>query len=97
MILNNMFNTRTIKRLCGEIKIVSEQEKAAKNWIKKLKNNELEKESQNYDKFQQIILEDILGYERSEIQKASTGVKHVIQNHQSCPNLNKYDFTLDFL
>ena len=75
MILNNMFNTRTIKRLCGEIKIVSEQEKAAKNWIKKLKNNELEKESQNYDKFQQIILEDILGYERSEIQKASTGVE----------------------
>ncbi len=59
---NDLFNPKTIKRLCSDVKISISQKKATKEWLKLLEKGELEKEKQNYFKFGLIILKDLLGY-----------------------------------
>lgn len=59
---NDLFNPKTIKRLCSDVKISTAQKKAANDWLKLLESGQLEKEKQNYFKFGLIILKDLLGY-----------------------------------
>jgi len=44
---NDLFNPKTIKRLCSDIKISTTQKKAANDWLKLLESEQLEKEKQN--------------------------------------------------
>jgi len=57
-----LFNEKTIKRLCSGVKITPKQKKNAEEWIKLLESGVLEKEKRNYFKFAIYILRDILGY-----------------------------------
>ncbi len=57
-----LFNERTIKRLCSNVKISQKQKKNANEWIQLLESGALEKERSNYFKFAIYVLRDILGY-----------------------------------
>ncbi|KAF6247115.1 hypothetical protein C6990_05390 [Nitrosopumilus sp. b3] len=59
---NDLFNPKTIRRLCSDVKISTKQKKAASEWLKLLESGQLEKEKQNYFKFGLIVLKDLLGY-----------------------------------
>lgn len=58
----NLFNEKTIKRLCSNVKITQKQKKNAKEWIELLESKSLSKEKSNYFKFALYVLRDILGY-----------------------------------
>ena len=64
--VNELFNPKTIKRLCSSVKISTAQKKASTEWLKLLESGQLEKEKQNYFKFALIILKDLLGYQIKE-------------------------------
>lgn len=57
-----LFNEKTIKRLCSNVKVSPKQKKNANEWIKLLESGSLGKERTNYFKFALYILRDILGY-----------------------------------
>ena len=57
-----LFNEKTIKRLCSNVKITQKQKKNADEWIKLLESGSLAKERANYFKFALYVLKDILGY-----------------------------------
>ena len=58
----DLFNEKTIKRLCSNVKITPQQKKTAQEWLKLLESKVLEKERKNYFKFAGYVLEDLLGY-----------------------------------
>jgi len=62
-----LFNEKTIERLCEDVKISEKQKESASEWLELLENNKLKKEKPNYPKFMQIILQDILGYPIKEL------------------------------
>ena len=64
---NDLFNPKTIKRLCDDVKLSSKQEHAAKEWLRLLDASELEDERKNYLKFATIVLDRMLGYPITEI------------------------------
>ena len=57
-----LFNEKTIKRLCSNVKITQKQKKNAEEWLKLLESGSLLKERANYFKFALYVLKDILGY-----------------------------------
>ena len=57
-----LFNPRTINKLCQDVILTEEQKKNAKKWLKLLKEEKLREEQNNYIPFANIILEGILGY-----------------------------------
>jgi hypothetical protein len=57
-----LFNEKTIKRLCSNVNVSPKQKKNANEWIKLLESGSLEKERTNYFRFAIYILKDILGY-----------------------------------
>ena len=61
--MNDLFNPKTVKKLCSNIEISSEQEEAAKEWLNLLKKGLLKDEKNNYFKFAEIILKRLLGYD----------------------------------
>ncbi len=75
-----LFNKKTIRRLCADIDISPKQEDAAKEWLELLEKNRLEDEKSNYPKFMQIILQDILGYSIKEINFESNNVEFQFAN-----------------
>jgi len=58
VIVNELFNSKTIKRLCSDVKISVSQKKTASEWLKLLESGQLEKEKQN----------DIDGLEKKNIE-----------------------------
>ena len=64
---NDLFNPKTIERLCDDVKLSSKQEHAAKEWLRLLDASELEDEQKNYLKFATIVLDRMLGYPITEI------------------------------
>jgi len=58
----DLFNEKTVKRLCSNIKVSPKQKKNADEWIKLLESGSLVKERTNYFKFALYVLRDILGY-----------------------------------
>ncbi|HXG74678.1 MAG TPA: TaqI-like C-terminal specificity domain-containing protein [Candidatus Nitrosotenuis sp.] len=79
---NLLFNTKTITRLCQDVKITSKQRQAAKEWLELLEANKLEDEKSNYPKFMQIILQDILGYPIKEINYEKGNVEFQFANSE---------------
>ena len=57
-----LFNEKTIKRLCSNVKITQNQKRNANEWIELLESKSLTKEKSNYFKFALYVLRDILGY-----------------------------------
>jgi len=57
-----LYDDETIKKMCSKTKVGRDQSKAAKEWLKYIKNKELEKEKENYFDFADSILKEILGY-----------------------------------
>ncbi len=58
-----LFNPKTVKRLCSKIKLTLLQKKAAKEWLYFLDKGKLKKEKLNYFRFGEIVLKDLLGYD----------------------------------
>ena len=59
---HDLFNEKTIKRLCSNVEVTLKQKKTAQEWLKLLESGVLEKERKNYFKFAGYVLEDLLGY-----------------------------------
>ncbi|MBU0977556.1 MAG: hypothetical protein KKD18_04005, partial [Nanoarchaeota archaeon] len=66
---NTLFNETTIKRLVEGIKLTAKQKKASQEWLNLMEKGELMKEKRRYFDFKDIILRDILGYEKLEHEK----------------------------
>ncbi|KFM21489.1 Modification methylase BstVI protein [Marine Group I thaumarchaeote SCGC AAA799-B03] len=81
-IQNQLFNQKTVQRLCDNVKISAKQKQAAKEWIDLLDENKLEDEKSNYPKFMQIILQDILGYPIKEIDFETNNVEFQFSNSE---------------
>jgi len=62
IVVNELFNPKTVNKLCSKIELSSEQEDAAKEWINLLDRGLLKDEKNNYFKFAEIILKSLLGY-----------------------------------
>lgn len=70
-----LFNQKTIERLCEDITLTSKQKQASEEWLKLLDDSKLIDEKKNYFKFGEIILQDILGYKIKEIDFESDNVE----------------------
>ena len=53
---------KTCKKLFANIEITDKQREAQAKWLKLLKDGELEAETKNYPRFQNIVLRDLLGF-----------------------------------
>lgn len=78
----DLFNQKTIERLCEDVKITPKQKQASREWLKLLDENKLEDEKNNYPKFMQIVLQDILGYPIKEINYESGNVEFQFGNSE---------------
>jgi len=58
----NLFNPKTIKRLCKDIRVTTKQKQSAKEWLRMLDSEKLKKEKGHYIDFAVTVLRDILGY-----------------------------------
>jgi len=75
-----LYNPKTIEKKYSGISITTQQRKAANEWLKKLKNKELEKEVKNYFVFRDVILRDLLGYPENKILYEEKHVEFSIQD-----------------
>jgi len=75
-----LYNPKTIEKKYSKITITNNQRKSANEWIKKLKNNELEKEKKNYFVFRDVVLRDLLGYPEEKILYEEKNVEFSIQD-----------------
>jgi len=70
-----IYTQKKIKQEFADIQITDKQRKVANKWLRKLKNKELEKEKENYDIFEELILKELLGYPEKYINDREK--KHV--------------------
>ena len=63
-----LYNQKVIQKEFAKDEITTLQRKRANEWIRKIKNNELKKEVENYKDFRDTVLIDLLGYPREEIK-----------------------------
>jgi len=75
-----LYNPKTIEKKYSKITITNNQRKVANEWIKKLKNKELEKERKNYFVFRDVVLRDLLGYPEEKILYEEKNVEFSIQD-----------------
>jgi len=75
-----LYNPKTIEKKYSKISITTKQRKVANEWIKKLKNKELEKEKKNYFVFRDVVLRDLLGYPEEKILYEEKNVEFSIQD-----------------
>lgn len=75
-----LYNPKTIIKKCLKVSITNKQKKIANEWIKKLKNNELKKEKENYFVFRDHILRDLLGYPEKKILYEKNNVEFSIDD-----------------
>lgn len=75
-----LYNPKTIEKKYSKISITTKQRKVANEWIKKLKNKELEKEKKNYFVFRDVVLRDLLGYPEKKILYEEKNVEFSIQD-----------------
>ncbi len=61
-----LFDEKLVAEGANEIKLTETQKQSAKRWIEHIKSGKLEDEKQNYTRFQDTILREILGYNLSE-------------------------------
>ena len=79
---NELFNKKTIERLCKDVKITNKQKQATTEWLQLLADNKLTDEKSNYPKFMQIVLQDILGYPIKEIDFETDNVEFQFSNSE---------------
>lgn len=77
-----LFNPKTVEKLCRDIVPTKEQEQAAKSWLELLKHDELKDETKNYIKFAVIVLKDILGYPITKDDFQSDNVEFLFTNSE---------------
>ncbi|WP_405297912.1 Eco57I restriction-modification methylase domain-containing protein [Methanobrevibacter sp.] len=68
---NNLFNDKKMEEFIhtyDDLLVVNSEKDPVNDWISKLDNDELRSEKANYLRFFRIILEDILGYELTDIE-----------------------------
>lgn len=46
--MTDLFNPKTVNRLCRDVVLTKKQKESAKQWLKLLKENKLKKEQENY-------------------------------------------------
>ena len=63
-----MFVQNAITKLIADTKFDESQERAAMEWITKIKAGALKSETDNYDNFKENLLVRVLGYDRDEVQ-----------------------------
>lgn len=64
---NNLFNQSLLKKYAKKFKITHRQKETILKYLSKLENNEFEGETRNYINFFDMILKDVLGYNRENI------------------------------
>ncbi len=79
---SNLFNQKTIIRLCGDVQPTLKQEESAKEWLKLLADDKLSAETKNYPKFMLIILQEILGYPIRNIDYETDDVEFQFENRE---------------
>lgn len=72
---DQLFNQKTIDRLCKDVTLTKKQKESANEWLELLSQNKLADEKTNYPKFMSIVLQDILGYPIREIDFESNNVE----------------------
>ncbi len=78
---HDLFNEKTIKRLCSNIEVTLKQKKTAQEWLKLLESGVLEKERKNYFKFAGYVLEDLLGYSlRKDLDHEEANIEFSFKN-----------------
>jgi hypothetical protein len=73
-----LFNQSVIKKLCSQIKLTDLQKQSALEWIKMIENNQLGKEQENQNEFEDYILHNILGYEIRECKREKLDIDYSI-------------------
>ena len=63
-----MFVQNAITKLVADTTFDESQERAAMEWITKIKTGALKSETDNYDNFKENLLVRVLGYDRDEVQ-----------------------------
>ena len=74
-----LFNQKTIEKHAESVTLVKKQIESAHEWLNMLKNNELEDEVSNYNNFYELILRNVLGYERENIINHKNNVEYQIK------------------
>jgi hypothetical protein len=75
-----LYDQKVIQKEFGKIEITTLQRKRANEWIKKIKNKELEKEVENYQDFRDTILIELLGYPKNEIKFEEKDVEFSVKD-----------------
>ena len=78
--MSDLFNRKTIDRLCQGIVLTDVQEKAANEWLEKLDQGRILKEKSNNLKFASTILDKILGYSVNDLVYEENNVEFQFQN-----------------
>lgn len=78
--MTDLFNSKAIDKICRDVKVTPKSKDNAIEWLNLLKQDKLRDEEPNYDLFQEIILENILGYTRREIKRERDNVEFSITN-----------------
>jgi len=76
-----LFNEKTIKRLCSNVMINQKQKSNANEWIKLLEAGVLNEETINYLKFASYVLRDILGYsQKTDIDFEKSNIEFIVKD-----------------
>jgi len=75
-----LYDQKIIEKEFAKIEITTKQRKLANEWVKKIKNKELEKETENYIVFRDTILIGLLGYPMEEIMFEEKDVEFSIKD-----------------
>jgi len=77
--MTDLFNPKTVNRLCQDVILTDDQKKSAKEWLELLDQGKLKEKSNNL-RFANIILDKILGYPINDIVYEKNNVEFQIQN-----------------
>jgi len=73
----DLFDKITIKKICSKITLTQDQKDAAMEWIGLLDAKKLVAEKQSQPKFEQIILQRLLGYSLYDYTPEVDGIDYV--------------------
>jgi hypothetical protein len=73
-----LFNKTVIEKLLSKIELTDLQKQSALDWIKMIENNQLDKEQENQNEFEDYILHNILGYEIRECKREKLDIDYTI-------------------
>ena len=77
--MNSLLDSKAVKQLSETIN-PKNAKRHAKTWLSMLKNGDLDEEESNYPKFQDIILNKILGYDTNDIKFEKDNIEYQIMD-----------------